>query len=129
MLGENQMQLEIGIESSTPKLLYDLFETSHISAGQGKIIAEGVSIRYKNYTFRAAAELPPILNIVAYIGEHVALPIAVTLLSKYLYEKLKGRASKVTINDILVEINEEKIELIINQIVEKGDENVTVKKP
>ena len=119
------MNLEIGIELRDRNLVKDLFETPQPKVGQEKIIGEGVSIRIKNYFARDTVDLPTILNIVAYIGEHVALPIAVGLLSRYLYDKLKDRKekSRLIINYIPVEIDAEKIEhLIINILEEKKDE-------
>lgn len=120
---ERPMELEIGIEIRDPKLVSELFETNETHVGQKKVIAEGVSIQIKNYYARDAVDLPTILNIVAWIGEHVALPFAVGVLSRYLYDKLKVRKqSKVTINKLPVEINAEKIgQLIIN--LRKKNEN------
>jgi hypothetical protein len=118
------MKVEIGIEIRDAKLVGDLFETTQIKAGQEKTIAEGVSIQLKNYMAREAVDFPTIVNIVAYVGEHVALPIAVGILSRYLYDKLKDRkTSKVTINQIQVEIDAEKIEKLILRIhTEEHDE-------
>jgi len=117
------MKLEIGIEIHDPKLVSELFETNKTNVGQKKVIAEGVSIQIKNYYARDAVDLPTILNTVVYIGENVALPIAVAVLSRYLYDKLKARKqSKVTINNIPVEINAETIEQLIINLLKK-DEN------
>jgi hypothetical protein len=116
----DEMELEIGIEILDPKLVSDLFETTKPSVSQEKTIAEGVSIRIKNYYSRDAVDLPTILNIIARISEHVALPIAVGILSNYLYDKLKKRKNrKVMINYIQVEINAEKIKELIIEIIEK----------
>jgi len=116
------MELEIGIEIRDPKLVSELFETNKRHVEQKKVIAEGVSIQIKNYYARDAVDLPSILNIVAYIGEHVALPIAVAVLSRYLYDKLKVRKqSKVTINNTPVEINAEKIEQLIMNLLKKNE--------
>jgi hypothetical protein len=110
------MELEISVEKRDQNLEKDLLETAQPRVGEKKIIVEGVSIRIKNYFGRDTIDLSTILNIVADIGEKVALPIAVGVLSRYLYDKLKDRKeSKVTINHIPVEINARKIEqLIIN---------------
>jgi hypothetical protein len=118
------MELEISIEKRDRNLEKDLFETPQPRIGEKKIIAEGVSIRIKNYFGRDVVDLPTILNVVADIGEKVALPIAVGILSRYLYDKLKDRKqSKVTINNTSVEINTDKIEkLIINVLKEEEKE-------
>lgn len=120
------MELNIGIEIRDPKLVFDLFETStKISAGQKKEIADGVSIQLKSYRLREAVDFPTILNVIAYISKNVALPIAVTILSNYLYDKLKDRkTSKVTINYRPIEINAKKIEQLILEILEKEKNEV-----
>lgn len=117
------MELEISIEKRDRNLEKDLFETPQPRVGEKKIIVEGVSIRIKNYFGRDAVDLPTILNVVADIGEKVVLPIVVGVLSRYLYDKLKYRKeSKVTINYVPVEINAQKIEqLIINIVKEEKD--------
>jgi hypothetical protein len=58
----------------------------------------------------------PAIDFVVYVAEHVALPVAASLLAKLLYDKLKARKdNELTINNKSVEINAEKIEqLIIN---------------
>jgi len=121
---ERPMELDIGIEIRDPKLVSELFETNTTYVGQKKVIAEDVSIQIKKYYAREAVDFPTVVNIVAYIGEHVALPIAVGVLSRYLYDKLKvGKQSKVTINNTPVEINAQKIEqLIINVLKEEEKE-------
>ena len=117
------MELDIGIEIRDHKLVSELFETNTTHVGQKKVIAEDVSIQIKNYFAREAVDFPTIVNIVAYIGEHVALPIAVGVLSRYLCDKLKDRKeSKVTINHIPVEINAQKIEQLIINIVKEEKE-------
>lgn len=117
------MESEISIEKRDRNLEKDLFETPQPRVGEKKIIVEGVSIQIKNYFGRDAVDLPTILNIVADIGEKVALPIAVSILSRYLYDKLEAtKQSKVTINNMPVEINTQKIEqLIINIAKEEKD--------
>jgi len=114
------MKIIIGIPSDS-KLISDLFETKDsseykkiVSDKQKKTIAEGVSIQYLYYCAADAVDIPTLLLISAYIGEHAVLPVAAGLLSRYLYDKLKDRkTSKITINGISVEINAEKIQQLI----------------
>jgi hypothetical protein len=114
------MKIIIGIPSDS-KLISDLFETKDsseykkiVSDKQEKTIAEGVSIQYLYHYAADAVDIPTLLLISAYIGEHVVLPVAAGLLSRYLYDKLKDRkTSKITINDISVEFNAEKIQQLI----------------
>jgi len=119
------MNVVIGIELTDKNIVKDLFETSQPKAHEEKIIGEGVSIRIGYYFSSDAVDVPTILNIVAYIGEHVALPIAIGILSRYLYDKLKDRKGKtrITINYKPVEIDAEKIEqVILNMLPKEEDE-------
>ncbi len=62
------------------------------------------------------------------IGKNVALPLAVGILSSYLYDKLKNRKdTKVIINNQQVEINAIKIEKLIltNINIVYSEENAT----
>jgi len=103
---------------------FDLLEATHIQAGQTeKIVSEGVSIRAEGTDIRRAYGLPEIVNVTIFIAEHVALPIAVGILSRYLYDKLKDkRETKIRINYVYVEINAEKIEQAILNIVQENEE-------
>jgi hypothetical protein len=116
------MELEIAIEIRDPELIRDLFESTEFSEPPKKTITEGVYIQLRSYTAREALDFPTIVNVTAYIAEHVALPMAVAVLSRYLYDKLKDRRnSKTTINQIPVEINAEKIEKLIVEILKNQE--------
>jgi hypothetical protein len=109
------MELEISVESRDKNIESELTKTK---------IADGVSIHIKNRTLREIVGLPEIVNLIVYIGKKVALPVAATLLAKFLYDKLKKRKdNKLMINNTQVEINAEKIEkLIINVLKEEEKE-------
>jgi hypothetical protein len=116
------MELTICIEERDNKLERDLFESEEHSR-QKKVISKSVSIQYKSHYAFDAVDLPTWLIIGAYVGEHIALPVAVGILSRYLYNKLKDRKeSKVTINNMPVEINTEKIEQLILMILKEKED-------
>ena len=76
----------------------------------------------KNY-FREAIGFPELYNFGIYLSEHVALPIAVAVLSRYLYDKLKDRKNtEITINNTSIEINADKIEQLILIILKEKEE-------
>ena len=117
------MELTVEIETDDKRLETDLFESREFSAGETeKVITEGVSIRWEGVVFRKAVGFPEIINIALVIGEKVVLPIAVSIVAKWLYDKIKGRASKVTINYTVVEINADKIEKLILEKLKKERE-------
>lgn len=57
--------------------------------------------------------LNPPIDLVVYIGEHVALPVAASLIAKFLYDKLKGR------KDNQLKVNYKPVEIINVQNIEK----------
>jgi len=114
------MELNIEIETHDSRLSFDLFETDKLAFGTTtKTVAEGVSIQYRGGTIREAAGLPEIFRISAFIGKNVVLPIAVGILSAYLYDKFKGKAERVRINNIYVEVNVNRFENLILEILKK----------
>jgi hypothetical protein len=116
------MKLEMQIEIRDPRIIGDLFEASDFRGLPKKTITKGVTIQLKGYTLREAVDFPEIVSIAIYVAKHVALPIAVGVLSRYLYDKLKDKKnSKVTINNVPVEINAEKIENLVIEILKKEE--------
>ncbi len=104
------MKFTITIRSPDPNVASEI--------GQMKI--EGVTIK-QQLTIREI-ENPPI-DFLVYIGEHVVLPIAVSLIAKKLYDELKGRKdNELQINNKSVEINAEKIEQVIINLSKKEEE-------
>jgi hypothetical protein len=114
------MKLDIWIEALDPKLIEDLFEVERSQYNkitmekQKKIISEGISLQYKSHFCCDAENVPSWLIISVEIGKNVVLPVAVGILSNYIYDKLKDRKNnKIVINNQPVEINAKKIEQVI----------------
>ena len=101
---EKTMKLDISVRSSDPSI--------HSKIAEAKI-ADGITIQQKK-TLREMVN-PPI-DYLVFIGVNIAVPIAVNLIARFLYDVLKGeKDNKLTINNKSIEINAEKIEqLIIN---------------
>lgn len=115
------MQLDIWIEENDRNLVHDLFGVEHSDYNkvyvekQKKTIANGITLQYKHSFCCDAENIPTWLIITAEIGKDVILPMAVGLLSSYIYDKLKDRKNeKLVINNQLIEqINAKKIEQVI----------------
>jgi len=118
------MKIPIQIETQDRMLSWDLFEARSLQSGQTeKVITEGISIKLESIEIRKGFGFPEIVDITVFVAEHVALPIAVGMLSRYLYDKLKDkRETKIEINYLYVEINAEKIENAILSIVQKNED-------
>ena len=114
------MKLNIEIETNDRMLTSDLFESREFSAGQTeKVITEGISIRWEGGLKRKAVGFPEIVRITLFIAEKVVLPVAISLTASWLYDKLKGRANKITIEYTVVEIDEGEIKKVLTKKIEK----------
>lgn len=122
------------IEEPDLNLLTDLFEIDKsrynevINGRQKKTVTDGVSIQYVSHYVCDSFDMPSWVILTIEIGKNVALPLAVGILSSYLYDKLKNRKdTKVIINNQQVEINAIKIEKLIltNINIVYSEENAT----
>ena len=115
------MEIPIRIETQDRMISCELFEATSFQKGQTeKTVTEGVSIRWEGADIRKGFGFPEIVNIAILIAENIALPIAISVLSRYLYDKLKDKEeSKIEINYVNVEINAGKIEKAILDIVQR----------
>lgn len=118
------VELEIEIETHDDRLGFSLFESpDRVSDGQTKAICDEVFIRAKGGRIFEAIDFPSILYASVYVGEHVLLPVAAGLLSRYLYDKLKERKdNKLRINGTQVDVNAEKIEQLIIVLLNRAKE-------
>lgn len=115
------MELNIEIETDNRMLTVDLFESKEFRAGETEnAIGEGITIRYEGETIRKAVGFPEIIRIALIIAEKVVLPLAVSLTAKWLYDKLKGKANKVVIENTVVQIDENEIKKVIIEKLEKN---------
>jgi hypothetical protein len=103
------------IKTRDKGIVNDLLEVDLVqSANMEKEVADGVAIQYRGQVIREALGLPELFRFSIFVAEHIALPIAVGLLSRYLYDKLKNKKqTEIIINYVTVEINAEKIEQLI----------------
>jgi hypothetical protein len=123
-LRSNPTELKMEVETHDDTLGFKLFESpERLSYGQTKTICDDVFLRAEGGKIFEALDFPSILYATACFGKNVVLPIAVSLLSSYLYDKLKERKdNKLRINGTQVEINAEKIEQLILIILKQEKE-------
>lgn len=120
------MEIPVSIKSKDRKLAVDLFEDYRFLSGETeKEIVEGISIRYESEEVIKSFDVPKTLEIMLIIGKEIVLPVAVALLSRYLYDKLKGKTDKITINYIDVNIDAKEIEQTVLSIIENEIVNLT----
>src|SRR4030067_2285881 len=87
-----QMEFTVEIETFDKSLEFSLLESNQLSVMETeKTIAEGISIKYNFTVICKASGIPDAISISLIVGEHVILPIALDIISNYLYDKLKDR--------------------------------------
>lgn len=99
--------IKIDIETSDNKVLSDLFEgTKSWESGKTRIENGNYSVFYEGTYIRLGADYPSIIHI----GVDLLKPVAISLFSAWLYDKLKNREIKtLKIGGRQVEINLESI--------------------
>jgi hypothetical protein len=113
------MNFDICIEQTEYSLLPDLFELQPsdynkiVIEKQKKVVCEGISLQYRSHYSCDSIDVPTIIIISIEIGKEIALPIALGILSNYLYDKLKGRQSSLVINGKEAKIDRKEIEKLI----------------
>ena len=114
------MEVSIEIETFDKKLESDLFEARRFSTGETeRTISEGISIRWDGTEFKKAVGFPDIIHISLILARDVVLPIALGVLSNWLYDKIKGKATKIKVNGVEVQIDKDEIKRILNEKIEK----------
>lgn len=108
------MEVNVEIETHDGTLCFDLFETKRLSSSLEREIGGGASIRYEGTQVRLAAALPEIIRITLIFGSGVAA----SYLANWLYAKLSGKATKIRINRLEIEIDKGKIEKVLREKVE-----------
>jgi hypothetical protein len=105
------MKIDISVRSSNPNVHSKIAEAE---------IADGITIHRKKILREMVN--PPI-DYLVFIGANIAVPIAVNLIARFLYEVLKGeKDNKLTINNKPIAINAEKIEQLIISIEKEEKE-------
>lgn len=124
------MKFDISIEEYDKNLRYDLFgiESKDINKvlaeKQKTIIDKGISLQYKHHVRCFAENVPSWIVITVEISKDVALPLAVGIISSYIYDKLKNRKNeRVVIFNQTVEINAKKIEKLIIHNINQSEES------
>lgn len=110
------MKIQIEVETHDSKLLYDLMgDQKRIEIGKKPELPDDIILFYEGSKFKKAFNFPDVLNFTLTFGAGATS----SLLANWLYEKLKGRATKLRMDHEEMEINESKIERIVERVIQK----------
>ena len=115
------MEAIIEIETLDNTLAMDLFAEKKLRVAREAEIAKGTFLRFEGRILREAVSVPDILRFTLILASSVALPLALDVVANWIYDRVKnGRALKIKINDVEVEINKDAIkEILTKEIKEK----------
>jgi hypothetical protein len=114
-----RMNFDIWLEESDFSLLPNLFDVQPseynriVLEKQKKVVSTGISLQYRSHYSCDSVDIPTMVIITIEIGKEIALPIALGILSNYLYDKLKERTSTLVINGKKAKIDKKEIERLI----------------
>ena len=110
-------RLNIEIEIAFGEVETELFETSSFSAGETRVtLSDGSTATYLGTLAKRSVGIPD----VTHVAIELASAVAAGIVSNWLYDKLKHRPAKLRINRTEVEIELDKIRVVIEQIEKEG---------
>ena len=98
------MDLQIEIATNDYNLVLDLMNAKESRVGTTNSISSDITLQLEQRLFESIGT-PDIINLTVSIGRDTAI----NLFSTWLYDKLKGKASKLKINGTAIEIGEKEI--------------------
>lgn len=112
------MEVSIEIESYDNMLEYAMLDVSQIQVPMEKEFGPNLIIRHNGRFVRKGLGLPDILRYIATIRDVTTGMTSVLVLTDWLYKKLKGKASKLTIDGIDVRMEEGEIKRVLIDKIE-----------
>ena|SRR5271157_866797 len=109
------LHLNIEIESTDRGLAMEMLGTNELSAGDTQIsLGDGSTVTWLGAQSTKSAGAPQVFWL-------AISTVGLNLVSNWFYDRLKGRSAKLRINRTEVEIEPDKIRVVIEQI-EKGEQ-------
>lgn len=109
------MKMQIEIETEDRRLGFDLMGTSKLNAGMKVDIPGDAILSFDSIMGRKAFGFPETLEFIMTFTTGVSA----SLVASWLYDKIKGRASRIIINRKEIQMNKGEIERIIIETIEK----------
>ena|ERR1700733_2588694 len=110
-------RLNIEIVTTDRELESEIFKSSSLSKGEtGVTLSDGSTVTYEGTLAKRSIGIPDVTHAVI----ELATAVGTGVVSNWLYGKLKGRDAKLRINRTEVEIEPNKIRIVIEQI-ERGE--------
>ncbi len=83
-------------------------------------LSKGITLRYDQAIFCESVDAPTFIQISLIVGKDILLPVALGLVSSWLYDKIKEKkVYKILINGIEAELDKQKIMELMNQEIKE----------
>lgn len=111
------MEIQVTIETHDNMLLFEMLEVRKTTQGMEKEVDPELKVRWDSTYIRKALGLPEIIRLTLKIGSDIAIGVA----AAWLYDKLKGKATKLEIERTEVQIDKGEITRILTEKAKKSD--------
>src|SRR3990170_2435295 len=114
-------EVSVVIEGSSDFFYPDFLKDGSVRVGNQIVVSKDVFIRFDGAIFCESIDAPTFIQISVIVGRDAILPIALGIVSNWLYDKIKEKkAYKININGLRVELDKDKIaDLLKQEIREK----------
>lgn len=114
------MEIPVTIYTQNNQLIRDLFDES--KTGQDVQLADGLSVRRGRIKLKEMVGIGEEIQIIIYVAGTIAINVAANLITAWLLKKLDKEEAKVTkleIDRVTVELEEDKIKKIVNEKIRR----------
>ena len=111
--------VDVQIETTDRGLDIEMLGAGHVSLDTQISLSDGSTVTWAGAPLTKFDGEPYVFNLVAALASG-ASAVAAGVVGNWLYDKLKGRAVKLRINRTEVEIEPNKIRIVIEQIEKDG---------
>lgn len=107
--------MQIEIETRDIRVAFDILGTpGRLTSGTSVLAPGGATFTFEGFIERRALDVPGVLQFIV----DSSVDIEIGLLGAWLYEKVKGRATRLRINRVEIQIEEGEIKRVLSEQIE-----------
>ncbi len=107
--------MQIEIETRDIRVAFDILGTpGRLTSGTSVLAPGGATLTFGGLVERRALGVPEVLEFIV----NCSVDIEISLLAAWLYEKVRGRATRLRINRVEIQIEEGEIKRVFSEQIE-----------